>query len=209
MTSPSPARVLAFKTLLAVEKEGAFASLYLQKAKLAERELRLATELVYGTLRERSLLDWWLKRGTGKEPGKQSASVLTILRLALYQCAFSSSIPKHAAVDQAVLLAKKFVPKAAGFVNWALRAVLRKKDPFALPEDDGSSDYLATRFSHPRWLVDLWLEQLGLDKTRKLLKQTNSPHPLSIRANTLPHRCPKAQGSFGERGGPKCSGKAP
>ena len=207
MTSPSPARVLAFKTLLAVEKEGAFASLYLQKAKLAERELRLATELVYGTLRERSLLDWWLKRGTGKEPGKQSASVLTILRLALYQCAFSSSIPKHAAVDQAVLLAKKFVPKAAGFVNWALRAVLRKKDPFALPEDDGSSDYLATRFSHPGgwWILCssnwAWIRRGSRSKPTALTSFHQGEHP--------PHRCPKAQGSFGERGGPKCCGKAP
>ena len=209
MTSPSPARVLAFKTLLAVEKEGAFASLYLQKAKLAERELRLATELVYGTLRERSLLDWWLKRGTGKEPGKQSASVLTILRLALYQCAFSSSIPKHAAVDQAVLLAKKFVPKAAGFVNWALRAVLRKKDPFALPEDDGSSDYLATRFSHPRWLVDLWLEQLGLDKTRKLLEANQQPSPLSIRANTLRTDARKLREALEKEGVQSVAGRLP
>lgn len=185
MTKATPARSLALEVLLAVEKEKAYAGLVLQKATLPERELRLATELAYGTLREQSLLDFWLERGTGKSVEKLTAPVRCNLRLALYQCAFLASIPNRAAVDQAVELARKFSPKAVKFVNWALRAILRQKEPFILPPEDNSLSYLAIRFSHPTWLVKLWLEQLGPEVTRGLLEANQNQAPLTIRTNTL------------------------
>jgi 16S rRNA (cytosine967-C5)-methyltransferase len=183
MTEATEARILALKVLLAVEKEKAYAGLALQKAELPQRELRFATELVYGTLRERSMLDWWLERGTGKAVDKFTPEVLCNLRLALYQCAFLDSVPCRAAVDQAVELAKKFSPRAVRFVNWALRAILRKKEPF--PQPPKEDRYLATHFSHPQWLVKLWLDQLGQEATEKLLAANQIEAPLALRANTL------------------------
>ena len=185
MTKATPARSLALGVLLAVDRDGAYGSLALQKAQLPPRELRFATELVYGTLRERSLLDWWLERGTGKKVAQLTPSVRSNLRLALYQCAFLDSVPQRAAVDQAVELARKFSPKAAKFVNWALRATLRQKEPFALPPKQDPLFYLSTRFSHPSWLVELWLEQLGEEATGKLLEANQKQAPLIIRTNTL------------------------
>ena len=44
---------------------------------------------------------------------------------------------------------------------------------------------LAIEFSHPQWLVQRYIKQLGADEARQLLRANNERAPLCLRANTL------------------------
>jgi 16S rRNA (cytosine967-C5)-methyltransferase len=99
---------------------------------LDERNRRLVTELVYGVLRNRRLLDHHIGELSRTPIERLDESILWVLRLALYEIDFLR-IPDHAAVHQAVELCRQFrKASAAGFVNAILRSFLREKP--TLPE---------------------------------------------------------------------------
>ena len=124
--STSPARAAAFDILLRIEQQDAYASELLhssQYAKLSPADHGLATELVMGVLRWRSLLDAEISRFSNKGVEKLDIEVLTALRLAAYQLLFLDRIPGRAAVHESVELVKRARKgSAAPFAN----AVLRK-----------------------------------------------------------------------------------
>ena len=124
--SIAPARTAAFDILLRIEQQDAYASELLHSgpyAKLSPADHGLATELVMGVLRWRSLLDAEIGRFSDKGVGKLDIEVLTALRLAAYQLLFLDRIPERAAVHESVELVKRARKvSAAPFSN----AVLRK-----------------------------------------------------------------------------------
>ena len=137
---------------------------------LDERNRRLVTELVYGVLRNRRLLDHYIGELSRTPIERLDESILWVLRVALYEIEFLR-IPDHAAVHQAVELCRKFrKTSAAGLVNAVLRSFLREKP--VLPEGS-SSPALAVRFSHPEWLVQRYLTRYGPENTEHLLRRNN------------------------------------
>ena len=97
----SPARLVAFKILLRVEREESYASELLHSSltdSLQENDLRLATELIFGTLRQQRLLDHVLASCSAKALARLDAEVLAALRLGAYQILFLQRVPGHAAV---------------------------------------------------------------------------------------------------------------
>jgi len=137
---------------------------------LDERDRRLVTELVYGVLRNRRLLDHHVGELSRTPIERLDESILWVLRVALYEIEFLR-IPDHAAVHQAVELCRKFrKTSAAGLVNAILRSFLREKP--ALPEGS-SSRALAVRFSHPEWLIQRYLTRYGAEQTEHLLRRNN------------------------------------
>ncbi len=140
--------------------------------KLEQRDRRLVTELVYGVLRNRGLLDHYIERLSQKPFDKLDETVLWIVRLGLYQLHFLR-IPDRAAVHEAVGLCRQFrKTSATGFVNALLRSFRRKK--LSLPQGD-SAHSLAIRFSHPEWLVERYLKRYGVEQTQALLGRNNQP----------------------------------
>lgn len=149
---------------------------------LDSRDRRLVTELVYGVLRNRSLLDYYISGLSQKPLTELDALVVWILRLALYQLEFLR-IPDHAAVHGAVELCRQFRKgRATGFVNAILRAYLRLQ-PSPPPGD--SAKALAVRFSHPEWLVKRYLRRYGPSRTEELLRRNNQPPVPSVWVNVF------------------------
>jgi hypothetical protein len=75
----SPARLAAFRILLRVQREESYASELLHSSltdSLQENDLRLATELVFGTLRQQRLLDYLLAACSTKALSKLDTEVL-------------------------------------------------------------------------------------------------------------------------------------
>jgi 16S rRNA (cytosine967-C5)-methyltransferase len=186
-TGVDDARRLAWETLVAVEA-GAFADAELGRrlaaARLQARDRSLATLLVYGTLSWQGLLDHIIA-ACGRPAELLDVPVRTVLRLALFQLVKLSRVPDFAVVDTAVELSKTFRGGAAtGMVNAVLRRFLRqgKEVPMPAREDDLSA-HLAATLSHPRWLVDLWLGELGQAETESLLCADNAPSATVLRAN--------------------------
>lgn len=187
--SGEAARRLAWEILLAVER-GRFADAELgrrlAKGSLDERDQALVTRLVYGTLAWQGWLDHLIEM-CSRPPERIDAPVRVLLRLALYQLEKLSRVPDFAAVDTAVSLAKAFRRGAAsGFVNAVLRRFLSERVRLARPDpESGRAEELALAFSHPRWLVEQWVRELGLEETRALLAANNEPAPTVLRANRL------------------------
>ena len=142
----SPARTVAFDTLLRVE-QGAFASELLHRATLGPKDAALAHELVLGALRHQAQLDFLIRHFSGKT-AKLDPEVRIALRLAIYQLRYLERIPAHAAVAESVELVKRARKRsAAGFVNAVLRKVGRQPVPW--PDR-------ATALSMPAWLLESW-----------------------------------------------------
>lgn len=189
MTSTNPRRT-ALEILLRVERDRAFAEQLLDqelsRGTLAGPDRGLLTELVYGVLRRQGTLDFLVDAFAASRGGRLERAVLVILRLGLYQLLFLDRIPASAAVNESVNLAKAVAPRAAGLVNAVLRRADRERG--SLPWPDPGADpagYLAVRHSHPRWLVERWIEQLGAPEAEELAAAMAEQAPLTIRVNTL------------------------
>lgn len=184
-------RELAVEILLKVEKKNAYADILLdhslKKASLSSRDRALLTQLVYGALRWRGRIDWYLSQFLHRSLSGTNAYIRNLLRLTLYQLLFLDKVPDYAAVNEGVELAKRHGgARAGGLVNGVVRRILREKDK--LPDPDPKDDailYLSVRWSHPDWLVKKWLGYFGREETESLLKADNQESPLTLRANRL------------------------
>jgi 16S rRNA (cytosine967-C5)-methyltransferase len=163
-------RRTAYDVLKAVRDREAYANLLLPKL-LAERQLTgrdaaLATELAYGTLRGQGTYDAVLAACSDRPLAKLDPPVLDVLRLGAHQL-LSTRVGAHAAVATSVDLAKSVVgPRVSGYVNAVLRRVATRglDDWLDIVAPDKRTDldgYLATRYSHPRWIVTAYRAALG------------------------------------------------
>ncbi|OGW38097.1 MAG: 16S rRNA (cytosine(967)-C(5))-methyltransferase [Nitrospirae bacterium GWC2_56_14] len=173
-------------TILCRTEEGIFAdtALALARQKLDARDSAFLLELVYGTLRNRSLLDWTLNRFSAKPVDTTDAWTRNILRLAAYQMLFLDRVPVSAAVNTAVELAKAHGNKH-GYVNGLLRGLDRKRSTIGQPDHADPVMRLAIQYSHPLWLVKRWVARFGTEIAESVLRANNLPAPLTIRTNTL------------------------
>jgi len=175
------AREAALRTLVACEKQDAWADGFLKRTlkegKLDGREAALATRLTFGVVQNRMLLDWYIDRFA---KGKLDLNVRTALRLGIYQMLFLTKIPVSAAVNESVKLTRKFCknPGAAGMVNAILRNLERSRQELPVPEDN------AVRYSHPKWLVDIFTRRLGKDEAERLMESHNGDVPTMAQVNT-------------------------
>jgi 16S rRNA (cytosine967-C5)-methyltransferase len=184
-------REIAVEILNRIDQKGDYAEPLLDAALSGEgipnpHDRGLLTELVYGTLRMRGRMDWIIARLYKGDAAALESPVPNILRTGLYQLLFTDRIPHFAAVNEAVGIAKKECPAAAGLVNAILRNALREKENIAWPEmakDPGKA--IAVLHSHPRWLVERWLDRYGIDETIAICRENNTIPPLAVRVNAL------------------------
>ena len=178
------AREAALRALVACEQQGAWSDGFLKKilrtAGLDSRDAALTTRLCFGVLQNRLLLDHYLGKLSTVKLEKMEPAVRNALRLGGYQVLFLDRVPDHAAVSEAVDLARKGSknPRSAGLVNGVLRSLVRQKDSLEPPEDP------AVRYSHPRWLADLFTRRLGREEAAALMAADNGEPPTCAQVNT-------------------------
>jgi 16S rRNA (cytosine967-C5)-methyltransferase len=167
-------------------EEGAFADTSLEQTRqdFDARDSAFILELVYGTLRNRALLDWILNRFSAQPVEKTDRWTRNILRLGAYQMLFLDKVPVSAAVNTSVELAKQY-GKKHGYVNALLRNLDRGRGAITYPGPGDKARELAVLYSHPEWLVRRWTERFGAETTEAFLLANNRPAPLVIRTNTL------------------------
>ena len=192
----SPARQAAYTVVRRVFEQGAYADRALrpQLERLEDpRDRALAKRLAFGTVQRKGSLDWAIGRFT---KGTLEPAVQNALRLGLYELLFSDAAAPHAAVSEAVELAKP--SPGHKVVNAVLRRALR--EGVQLPEET-TPEGAAVCHSHPVWLVRLWWKQLGAEETRRLLAADNEPAELALRVNTLAPGAQEAELPPGRRDG--------
>ncbi|HXF94211.1 MAG TPA: 16S rRNA (cytosine(967)-C(5))-methyltransferase RsmB [Nitrospiraceae bacterium] len=153
------------------------------------RERALATELTYGVLRRRGMIDWRLTQVMDRPIERLPAVVKTALRLGAYQLLYLDTIPDSAAVHESVQIVKLFRARLgrdwSGFVNAVLRTLLRTAQPAWPDAATHPVAALAVRYSCPEWLVRRWLERFGPSQAERLCRTVSEIPPLTIRVNTL------------------------
>ena len=145
------------------------------------------TELTYGTIRWRGKLDWVIHHFSKIPFEKIELETLNILRLGVYQILFLSRTPSSAAVNESVALAKRIRGRGgAGFVNAVLRSSIRQKDEIRYPGiTEDPALHLSVVQSHPLWLVQRWIKEMGVEETVRICAFNNQISSLTLRANTL------------------------
>ena len=184
------ARKLALEILLSYDERNAYLNFLLSSrlrdSPLAQRDRALVTEVVQGTVRMKGTVDWVLRAFSRRRLESLDRPIAWILRMSAYQVLFTS-VPDYAACDLGATLARWFAGRrGASYVNGVLRALVRGKDTLHYPEPAGDpATYLEVRYSHPRWIAEIWMEELGFERAESLCKADNEARPVSIRCNLL------------------------
>lgn len=182
-------RLAAAKVLEEVIDKGAYSNVALaqtlRREKFKDLDRRFCTELVYGTIKTLSTLDWKLQKYLNRPIEKVEAKILSVLRLGMYQIFFMDRVPNSAAVNESVEIAKKISGLGASkFVNGVLRSCVREPDKSKIPEVD-DAESIALKTFHPLWLVNLFVEEFGAEETKKICAADNVEPPLCLRVNFL------------------------
>lgn len=182
----SISRQIAFEVLRRVEAEGAYATDVLHaelNRSVKPTDAALATEITMGVLRWRRQLDFLLERALKKPVEHLDLPVALALQMGAYQLRFLERIPARAAVNESVELVKMArKTSAASLVNAVLRKLAKQAQLPAeklLPPEIPPAERLGILHSHPTWMVERWLSQLGESRTVALLEANNRAPRLS------------------------------
>ncbi|WP_062517189.1 RsmB/NOP family class I SAM-dependent RNA methyltransferase [Demequina gelatinilytica] len=186
----SRARDVAYDCVMAVSTEGAYANLLLpsllEKAGLEGRDAGFTTELAYGALRMRGLYDAIIGKASGRDPRDLDPEVRVALWLGTHQ-AIAMRVPAHAAVNETVdQVRRERGAGAAKFANAIMRRVTERDAEgwLAAVAAGDSRAAVATRHSHPEWVVRELEEALAADghggEVTALLESDNSPARVTL-----------------------------
>jgi 16S rRNA (cytosine967-C5)-methyltransferase len=183
------ARRLALNVLQDVHRDGAYASLALDKrlkeSQLAAIDKRLAANIVYGTLENRIRIDYALNSLLTKTD--VDPLIRDILRLSAYQILFLDKVPESAAVNEGVKLCKEAgMEPLAGFVNGVLRNLSRQKKEITWPNrEENEVKYLSIVHSVPEWLVERLIQAYGPEVTENICSYRTEQHFTPVRPNRM------------------------
>lgn len=181
-------RRTVYHTLMDVETKSAYSNIAINHQIILHKpnNVPFVRELTYGVLENKMLLDYIIDNLIPRDVSKLKASDLTILRMGIYQLARMDSVPEYAAVNESVVLAKKFARGREGFINGVLRSYINEKYNIKLP-DRGEDEvrHLAVKYSYEPWIIRLWLESYDIDFVESLLKAGNETPSVCIRMNWL------------------------
>jgi 16S rRNA (cytosine967-C5)-methyltransferase len=146
-----------------------------QRRKLSSADRGLLQAILFGVLRHRRLLDYWISK---LRDGKLDPETRDILRVGLCQLLILG-LPDHAAVNETVEAGKASV---RSLINAVLRrATLAKKRML----DDLDDVPLTVIHSHPDWLYNRWRQAFGKREAIELMKWNNLPAETYFRVNPL------------------------
>ncbi|HIJ51855.1 MAG TPA: hypothetical protein HPP66_01730 [Planctomycetes bacterium] len=207
------ARQIATAVLNQFDPKHNYAAPILSKMLQQTNEKQRATDLVFGTIRNRIVIDDVITQFADCPVERIQPRLLNIIRVASFELIYSPQTPEYSIVNEAVSVAKALAAKKqTGFVNAVLLQITRhiqnrriplsqanpKKaipqstatgcqfDTDILPAPEASpTDYLSTAFSLPKWLITDWLNEFSLEQVRQICFAGNRRPSIYIRPNTL------------------------
>jgi 16S rRNA (cytosine967-C5)-methyltransferase len=172
-----------------------------------------ATDLVYGVVRNRTLLDHILLQISEVDPRRVPRRLMNLLRVGAYEWIYAPQTAEYAIVDEAARLAGLGGGrKQVGFVNAVLRNLGRaienrsvagtSADPCrcvpqspaagclfrqpVLPDPtEMSAEYFSLAFSLPLWIAQEWVTDHGTEIARKICLGSNRRPGVFLQPNPL------------------------
>ncbi len=178
----------AWEVLQAVAA-GAFAEIALDRAirryHVQGSDKKLLTELAYGTIRQRKLLDSWIDYLAKVEAVKQPPLLRWLLHLGLYQILKMDKVPPSAAVNTSVELAKQHgLQNLAPVVNALLRKASRLCDAGeGIPMPSTIIEKLAIQHSLPSWFIKELINWRGQKEAEAIAQACNRLPSIDLRVN--------------------------
>ncbi len=186
---PKSAREAALSALIKCRCDGAWSDAVLgsviESAKLSTKDAALCTKLCTGVLQNYSLCDYYINCYSTVKTSKLEPILLDVLRISVYQMVFLDRIPSHAAVNEAVSIIKKKIPRASGLCNAVLRRISENLENLPEITNKGTSEFLSIKYSHPEELCKLLVSEFGYDFTEKFLAANNEETTATAQVNTL------------------------
>lgn len=207
------ARTIAIEVLSRFDPKRNYAGPILDELLHKTDQRQRATDLVFGTIRNRFAIDMVIAKLARCPVERIPAKLLNILRIGTYELIYSSETAEYSIVNEAAENAKAVAGRRQiGFVNAVLRQIARlitnRQGPFTaanvtrilpqtpttgcefaipfLPDpQDFPADYLAVAFSLPKWLVADWLAEFGFANTWQICLASNRRPGIYIRPNSL------------------------
>ena len=181
-------RKTAYLVLVDVESRKAYSNFAINHQVVINKPnaQNFVRELVYGVLEHKLTLDYYIDQLARDGVKSLRTPELTILRMGIYQLGYMNSVPEYAAVNESVLLARRYCRGKHGLINGVLRGYLNNRIRLTLP--DRSEDevrYLSVKYSYAPWIVQLWLEHYSVDFVEALLAAGNERPPMTVRLNWL------------------------
>lgn len=184
-------RELALKILYKIDKEQAYSNIVLNeevkqnRQNLNEKDIGLISEIVYGVTTWRLTLDEIIKKYSKIKLKKISPWILNILRMGIYQIIFLDKIPKSAAVNESVNLAKRYGhASSSNFVNAILRKI-EKTDFEELFKIEDNVERISKTTSMPEWIIEKLLKNNTINEVEQICKNSNFRPQITIRINKL------------------------
>ena len=184
-------REVALKVLYNIEVNKAYSNITLDEEInknmkiLDNRDIGFISELTYGVITWKLTIDEIIKKYSNLRLKKISPWILNILRMGIYQIVFLNKVPKSAAVNESVNLAKRYGHKgSSNFVNAILRKV-SKNDYEEMFNIENNVERISKTTSMPVWIVETLLKENTLEKVEEICKNSNLKPELSIRVNNL------------------------
>jgi 16S rRNA (cytosine967-C5)-methyltransferase len=211
--SKKTAREIATAALNRFDSKHGYITTFLNELLHQTDETQRATDLVFGAIRNRVLIDDVITRFADCPVERIQTKLLNIIRIASFELIYSPQTPEYSIVNEAVNLAKALAgKKQTAFVNAVLRQITRhienrqillsqteprrtlpqnlstgcQFDTNILQDPHASpADYLSLAFSLPKWLVADWLDEFGQESTHQICFANSRRPGIYIRPNTL------------------------
>lgn len=154
---------------------------------LSGKDQSLFNALVFGVLRWRGRLDWFIKHFSKTPLRRIDPDILNILRLGTFQLLYMERIPASAAVNTSVEMAKPLAaPWVVRFVNGLLRNLARAHQGTVFPDPEKDPILaLSIEKSFPQWMVKRWRKRFGVAETEAFCDAVNTIPPITLRTNSL------------------------
>ncbi len=181
-------RELILEMLMEILEKGSYSHLVirdvLDKYNYSDsRDKAFVKRVTEGTLERLIQIDYCLNSFSSVTVPKMKPLIRTLMRMSAYQLLFMDKIPDSAVCNEAVKLAgKRGFRGLSGFVNGVLRTLARNKNRLPYPDREKEPvKYLSVKYSMPEFLIGLWTEAYGKEKTHILLEALLKESPLRVR----------------------------
>ncbi len=205
--SPSARRSAALAVMHAARQYPDLEPMHPPVGALPPREAGLAVAITRTVAQRWITLEFLLNKCTRRPMDRLEDSMRAVLLTGAAQLLFMDRMPLHAIVDESVELAKSMVrrgPGAAGLVNAVLRKLAGmveqvvhqqawEPSPSKIPTDDGFvllpgalpavktvDEHLSVATSHPRKLVQRWIERFGVERTSAMCRRNVMTPPIFV-----------------------------
>lgn len=192
MTDSVNLRAVVLDILMEINEKGEFSHLLINNALtkyqyLDKNKRAFIGRLAIGTIENRIELDYIIDQFSKTPVRKMKPLIRNICEMSVYQIMYMDNIPDSAVCNEAVKLAvKRGFGGLRGFVNGLLRNIARNRDSIRYPEKETDIlQYLSVKYSMPLWIVQMWQQQMGAEKTERVLKGFKQEKRTYIRCNTV------------------------